>query len=109
MHLLLSSLAVASILAPSSPALTDADLATVSEAAGQLFWASPRKGSTVTLYTRPTSGGAAGTRGTVRTAGGTPSVAFDGTRYAVAYSAITGVDTSDADCGICESHLYHTQ
>src|SRR3954454_3584542 len=84
MQTILSALAVAAtMLAPTSPALPDADLATVSEAGGELFWASPSAHGKVTLHTRSTSGGVVRSLGIVRTLGGSPSVAFDGTTYAV--------------------------
>ena len=53
MPLILSALATAAaVLAPSSPALPNADPATVTEAAGQLFWASPPARGAVTLHTQ---------------------------------------------------------
>src|SRR5690349_23157066 len=107
MHLILSTLAAAA--AALAPALPDADLATVSEAGGRLFWASPSAHGTITLHTRPTSGGAVRSLGTVRTPGGSPSVAFDGTTYVVAFSAVTGVDTSGENCGVCETDLSQAQ
>ncbi len=110
MQLILSTVAAAAaMLAPGAPALPSADLATVSEAAGQLFWASPSVHGTVTLRTRPTAGGAVRALGTVRTPGGSPSVAFDGTTYVVAFSAVTGVDTSGENCGVCETDLSQEQ
>ena len=45
----------------------------------------------------------------VRTSGGSSSVAFDGTTYAVAFSALTGVDTSGENCGVCETDLSQDQ
>jgi hypothetical protein len=104
MHLLLTALA---LLAPVP--LPDADLTTVREAGRQLVWAGRPERGRITLYTRPTAGGTVRRLGTVPSDGGTASAAFDGTRYAMAFSTVTGVDTSGENCGICENTLALSQ
>jgi hypothetical protein len=85
--------------------LPGADLFSVREAGGQLFWTSSAGSASITLYTRPAAGGTTRALGAVAGIGrGTfPYVAFDGTNYALLlYREVSNVPDTE-DCGVCEN------
>lgn len=111
MRQLLAAALFAAALASTAPAfahdtpLPGADLYTVTEAGGQLFWTSSVAGATVTLYTRPAAGGATRALGSVAGpgAGTYPYVAFDGANYALLLYREQSTVPDPNDCGVCEN------